>query len=189
MKKGFVISLLAVLALAGCQTKELDYAPQQESKHFTATIEDSFDGGDTRTYMDENGNVRWKQGDQVSIFAGDTVNEQYQVIDASDGKTSAGFNKLSGGGFVGGGEILFGAAGDSERNGVHSGALGSQYADGGILEDNAFGRIDAGAFRAHEIAGGVGFAFPIFLGADEERNGVGEAEVADGVGNVQSRGA
>ena len=105
MKKGFVFSLLAVLALAGCQTKELDDAPQQESKHFTATIEDSFDGGDTRTYMDENGNVRWKQGDQVSIFAGDTVNEQYQVTDASDGKTSAGFNKVSGGGFVGGGEI------------------------------------------------------------------------------------
>lgn len=105
MKKGFVISLLAVLALAGCQTKELDYAPQQESKHFTATIEDSFDGGDTRTYMDENGNVRWKQGDQVSIFAGDTVNEQYQVTDASDGKTAAGFNPVSGGGFVGGTDI------------------------------------------------------------------------------------
>ena len=105
MKKGFVFSLLAVLALAGCQTKELDYAPQQESKHFTATIEDSFDGGDTRTYMDENGNVRWKQGDQVSIFAGDTVNEQYQVTDASDGKTAAGFNPVSGGGFVGGTDI------------------------------------------------------------------------------------
>lgn len=105
MKKGFVISLMAVLALAGCQTRELDYAPQQESKHFTATIEDDFNSGDTRTYMDENGNVRWKQGDQVSIFAGSTVNEQYQVTDASDGKTSAGFNKVSGGGFVGGGEI------------------------------------------------------------------------------------
>lgn len=105
MKKGFVISLLAVLALAGCQTKELDYAPQQESKHFTATIEDDFNGEETRTFMDENGNVRWKQGDQVSIFAGDTVNEQYQVTDASDGKTSAAFNKVSGGGFVGGGEI------------------------------------------------------------------------------------
>lgn len=105
MKKGFVFNLLAVLALAGCQTKELDYALQQESKHFTATIEDDFNSGETRTFMDENGNVRWKQGDQVSIFAGSTVNEQYQVTDASDGKTSAGFNKLSGGGFVGGGEI------------------------------------------------------------------------------------
>ena len=105
MKKGFVFSLLAVLALAGCQTKELDYAPQQESKHFTATIEDNFNDGETRTFMDENGTVRWKRGDQVSIFAGSTVNEQYQVTDASDGKTSAAFNKVSGGGFVGGGEI------------------------------------------------------------------------------------
>ena len=105
MKKGFVFSLMAVLALAGCQTKELDYAPQQESKHFTATIEDGFDGGDTRTYMDENGNVRWKQGDQVSIFAGSTVNEQHQVTDASDGKTAAEFNKVGGSGFVGGTDI------------------------------------------------------------------------------------
>ena len=105
MKKGFVFGLLAVLAIAGCQTRELDYAPQQESKHFTATIEDNFNDGETRTFMDENGNVRWKRGDQVSIFAGSTVNEQYQVTDASDGKTSAAFSKVSGGGFVGGGEI------------------------------------------------------------------------------------
>lgn len=103
MKNG-VLSLLAVLAIAGCQTKELE-GNFQDSKHFTATIEDSFIGAETKTYLDENGNVRWKQGDQVSIFAGSTVNEQYQVTDASDGKTSAGFNKVSGGGFVGGGEI------------------------------------------------------------------------------------
>ena len=105
MKKGFVFCLLAVLELVGCQTKELDYAPQQESKHFTATIEDNFNGSETKTYLDENGNVRWKQGDQVSIFAGSTVNEQWQVTDASDGKTSAGFNKVSGSGFVGGTDI------------------------------------------------------------------------------------
>ena len=103
MKK-VAFSLLAVLALAGCQTKELE-VDFQGSKHFTATIEDNFDGIGTRTSLDDNGNVRWKLGDQVSIFAGSTVNEQYQVTDASDGKTSAGFNKVSGGGFVGGGEI------------------------------------------------------------------------------------
>ncbi len=101
MNKGFVFIILAVLALSGCQTKELDVRTW-EPKHFTATIEDNFNGLETKTYLDENGNVRWKQGDQVSIFAGSTVNEQHQVTDASDGKTAAEFNKVGGSGFVGG---------------------------------------------------------------------------------------
>lgn len=95
---------MAVLALVGCQMKEQDVQPQ-EPKHFTATIEEGFDGGDTRTYIDEHGNVRWTQGDQVSIFAGSTANGHYQVTDASAGKTSADFDPVTGGGFVGGGEI------------------------------------------------------------------------------------
>lgn len=104
MNKGFVFSILAVLALGGCQTKELDIRTW-EPKHFTATIEDNFNGLETKTYLDENGNVRWKQGDQVSIFAGSTVNAQHQVTDASDGKTAAVFDKVGGSGFVGGTDI------------------------------------------------------------------------------------
>jgi len=102
MKKITVYSLLAILALAGCQTKENKIQEQAlKSLPFTATIEDDFGVG-TKTSLDADGNVRWKQGDQVSIFAGSTVNEQYQVTDASDGKTAAAFNKVTGSGFVGG---------------------------------------------------------------------------------------
>lgn len=104
MKNILTVSLMAILTVCGCQVKELNEVISV-SKSFTATIEDNLDGAETRTSLDENGNVRWKRGDQVSIFAGSTVNEQYQVTDASDGKTSAGFNKVTGSGFVGGGEI------------------------------------------------------------------------------------
>ena len=104
MRKAFAISFLAILALAGCQVNEIvENVPVSMS--FTATIEDNFDGVETRTSLDENGNVRWKQGDQISIFVGSTINEQYQVTDDSDGKTSASIIKVTGSGFVGGGEI------------------------------------------------------------------------------------
>ncbi len=111
MKKTFVYSLLAILALTGCQTKELDSLNDEpevilneDSKVFTAIIDDDFNP-ETRTTLDGEGNVLWKMGDQVSIFAGSTVNEQYQVTDASDGKTAASLNKVGGGGFVAGTEI------------------------------------------------------------------------------------
>lgn len=41
----------------------------------------------------------------MSIFAGSTINEQYQVTDASDGKTAASLNKVSDPGFVAGTDI------------------------------------------------------------------------------------
>lgn len=74
---------------------------------FSATMEAIEDAAvvETRTSMDKEGNVRWKGGDQVSIFAGSTINEHYQVTDASDGKTSASLNMVESPGFVAGGEI------------------------------------------------------------------------------------
>lgn len=105
MRKASVYIILAILAITGCQTKELDYATKQESKYFTATIEDNFDGAETRTYLDEHGNVLWKKGDQISIFVGSTINEQYQVTDDSEGKTAANLNRVTEPGFVAGGEI------------------------------------------------------------------------------------
>ena len=107
MKKLLAYSLLATFVAYGCQVKEVienTQESQPEAKVFTAVIEDNT-SGDTKTSLDGEGNVLWKQGDQVSIFAGSTVNEQYQVSDASDGKTAATLNKVDGGGFVAGTEI------------------------------------------------------------------------------------
>ena len=94
------------MLLAGCQIKELgteitkeqDYLSVQDSKPFIAIIENDGDRNETRTTLDNSGNVLWKQGDQISIFAGSTVNECYQVADECEGRTSATLNKISGSG-------------------------------------------------------------------------------------------
>ena len=95
--------LLVVLAVCSCQIKE-EIEDVPDAKVFTAIIEDDTNV-EIKTSMDANCNVLWKQGDQVSIFAGSTINEQYQVSDASDGKTSATLNRVTAPGFVAGGEI------------------------------------------------------------------------------------
>jgi len=94
---------MAVLALCACENNRLEINTP-ESKTFTATIGESF-SSDTKTSLDEHGNVLWKQGDQISIFAASTVNQHYQVTDDSDGKTAAALNQVSAPGFVAGTEI------------------------------------------------------------------------------------
>ncbi len=111
MKKRFVFGILVAFAVCSCQVVEVnESAPDstqeiiREAKVFTAIIDDTTTP-ETRTSLDAEGNVLWKQGDQVSIFAGSTINEQYQVTDASDGKTAASLNKVSDPGFVVGTDI------------------------------------------------------------------------------------
>jgi hypothetical protein len=104
MRKLFTFSLLTGLLLCSCQINEPELTNEQEPT-FTATVENGFDDGATRTFLDSKGNVHWKKGDQVSIFAGSTINEQYQVTDDSEGKTTAGLNKIPSSQFVAGGTI------------------------------------------------------------------------------------
>lgn len=104
MKKRITYGLLAALMVCGCQEEELNLSVS-EPKTFTAIIEDNYSGGVTKTSLDENGNVLWKKGNQVSIFAGSTINEQYQITDESDGKTSANLNRVSTPDFIAGSEI------------------------------------------------------------------------------------
>lgn len=111
MKKRFVFGILYAFAICSCQVEEINEIASEstpgvirEAKVFSAIIEDNTEPG-TRTSLDSQGNVLWKQGDQVSIFAGSTINEQYQVTDASDGKTAASLNKVSDPGFVAGTDI------------------------------------------------------------------------------------
>ena len=107
MNKRVVFCLMASLTVLGCQVKE-DQGFASGVKVFTATMEalatDVADAG-TKTSLDNEGNVLWKQGDQVSVFAGSAINEHYQVSDASDGKTAATLNKVESTGFIAGGEI------------------------------------------------------------------------------------
>lgn len=111
MKKIFAYCLLMALIICSCRVGEindsvLETEPEviTETKVFSAIIEDNA-SGETKSSLDGNGNVLWKMGDRVSIFVASTVNEQYQVSDASDGKTAASLNKVGGSGFVAGTEI------------------------------------------------------------------------------------
>ena len=76
---------------------------EKESKTFVAFTESY--SPQTKTSRDSEGNVLWKMGDQVSIFVASTINEQYQVTDGSDGKTSASLNKVGSSGFVAGSDL------------------------------------------------------------------------------------
>ena len=102
--KRTTLFLLVTLAICSCQEEKLDINNLEPSR-FTASIEDNYSGGLTKTSLDEHGNVLWTKGDKVSIFAGNTVNEQYQVTDDSDGKASASLDKVASSGFVAGSEI------------------------------------------------------------------------------------
>lgn len=98
MKDRILFCLLAAIAVCGCQVKEIDETIStfvQDNKAFFAIIEDTA-LGDTKTSLDADGNVLWKKGDQVSLFAGSKANERYQVSDDSDGKTLAVLNKVPG---------------------------------------------------------------------------------------------
>ena len=107
MKKTLLpIVLLAALAVVGCQKP--DSKNTAEVKVFIATTEeyivDATDA-ETKTVLESGGCVLWKRGDQVGIFAGSTINEHYQVTDASDGRTAASLYQVTSPGFVAGGEI------------------------------------------------------------------------------------
>lgn len=98
---------LSVLAFWSCNSDPDIIVPtttviEDNGKPFIATTESY--SPETKTSLN-NGNVLWKTGDQVSIFAASTINDQYQVTDGSNGKTSASLNKISPSGFVAGVEL------------------------------------------------------------------------------------
>lgn len=88
---------MVLIALFGCQSEELerDNSHEQDSGEtvFNASFENNSVGGANTSLS---GNMLWKKGDKVSLFAASTVNEQYQVSDDSDGKASATLNKVKG---------------------------------------------------------------------------------------------
>ncbi len=103
-KEVLTFGILASLVFCGCQKEEFRTDTVSEQETFTAVIED-IDAASTRTSLDGSGNVLWKKGDEMSIFAGSTINEEYKVSDESDGKTSAVVTKVDSESFTAGTEI------------------------------------------------------------------------------------
>ena len=107
MRRSLALALLVAIVVCGCQKVDISDGVSA-GKVFLATVEAIADDTvevETKTSMDESGNVRWKRGDQVSIFAGSALNEHYQVTDASDGKTTAVLNRVESTRRVAGDEI------------------------------------------------------------------------------------
>lgn len=92
MKKIFIAAIAALTALVACQKNEVA-APGADSVLY-ATIEET---DATKTYMDSNNNIRWSEGDQIVGFMKSSLGLKYRILSSSVGKTSAFFEKVSGG--------------------------------------------------------------------------------------------
>ena len=90
MKKIFIGAAVAIAALAACQKTEVT-APSADAPVLYATIEET---DVTRTYMDENNNIRWSEGDQVAAFVMVPYGSRYQVNPSFVGKTYAEFSMV-----------------------------------------------------------------------------------------------
>ena len=102
LKRILTSVLSAALLLTSCQKNELSYSPSEVSVLY-ATIEEAA----TRTYMDDNNNIRWSEGDQVVAFMKSSLGLKYQVHPSGVGQTSASFEDASnnGGGLNAGTEL------------------------------------------------------------------------------------
>ncbi|MBR3745086.1 MAG: hypothetical protein IKN31_08335 [Bacteroidales bacterium] len=162
MKKSLVLALLAFLAISSCQKPETKDVVSEDIV-FTATMEAIIDDAtavDTKTSLD-NGNIRWKQGDQVSIFNASYVNECHQVTDESDGKTYASFYQVSRpGGFVAGGEIPNNVAFYPYASTAGIAKSGNNYVISDIAlpatQDYANASFGSGAFPMAAMTGSTG---------------------------------
>ena len=92
MKKILLAAAAALTALVACQKNEVA-APAADSVLY-ATIEET---DATKTYMDSNNNIRWSEGDQIVGFMKSSLGLKYRILSSSVGKTSAFFEKISGG--------------------------------------------------------------------------------------------
>lgn len=101
MKKTILIALASLAAISACQKNGLP-VPSSQTGSLYATIEGI---ADTRTYMDDDNNIRWSEGDRIIGFMNSTLGVEYQVNPASVGETSASFDEFSAGGLNGGIEL------------------------------------------------------------------------------------
>lgn len=99
MKSKHYLFILAVAAMAGCQNEKFQLQNNTANGlQFIGTTESY--SPETRTALDSDMNVVWKQGDQLSIFVGKTLNQQFQVQNSCDGKIDGAFDPVSSPGFV-----------------------------------------------------------------------------------------
>lgn len=89
MKKILSIMFLFALLVSSCSEEELVKGQSAAfgSLKFTA----SFEGEESRTYVEDGCLMRWTAGDQIALFVGNTLNRQYQ-FDGKTGENSGTFS-------------------------------------------------------------------------------------------------
>lgn len=87
------IYLLCAIALFGaCSQEEFKNDNLQNSKEVVFTT--SFENCNTRTYINESNQLRWNADDRITIFNGNTLNQQYKFT-GETGDNGGTFSKVS----------------------------------------------------------------------------------------------
>ena len=94
MKKIAVLLAAVAATFASCQKPVLD-EPVEVKDTFTAFVEE-FDSP-TKTSMNSNKQQLWSAGDELAIFRGNLVADEYKLADECAGTTSGIFKSVSGG--------------------------------------------------------------------------------------------
>ena len=95
MKKGFVLQSLICLLAVSCSVHKIDpIDPVPDGDDvFYASLE-SYSAPETRVYLDGDKKILWNAMDQVSIFNGTTVNQQFEFM-GETGVNSGYFKNIS----------------------------------------------------------------------------------------------
>ena len=96
MKKLSIALAMLSMTFAACQKAELA-APENTSNEsgkevFTASVEE-FDS-QTKTSLQPGNFVVWSSGDKIAIFRGNTVADEYQLIESSAGTGKGAFERI-----------------------------------------------------------------------------------------------
>ena len=102
MKNILSILILFALLVSSCSEDELVNNQSDNSMKFTA----SFEQNESRTYVEEGNLLRWTEGDQISLFDGNTLNRQFN-FDGETGDNAGTFSP---------GEKPYGTGNDLNKN-------------------------------------------------------------------------
>ena len=101
MKNFKLLYCLFAILVSGCSQDELmKNTPSSKPLIFTA----SFENNGTRTYLESGQYLRWTEKDQLSIFGGNTYNQQYEFT-GKTGDNSGTFEKVSGPSYITGNDL------------------------------------------------------------------------------------
>ncbi len=105
MKNLIPLTFAVIAVFTGCHKEICRFSSETRTPSGFKGETEEF--ADTKTYLDENNNIRWSDKDQVIIFAGTTAGGKYEVTEESVGETSADYDFLGtvSNGFVSGTDI------------------------------------------------------------------------------------